>query len=251
MTDLIEVKQSFSSASSHIQDCIFTQKKSSVRAKTPGQRGYIQGLNNGDDLIFCSGPAGTGKTYLAVAKAVEALEKNHAKKIILMRPAVEAGEKLGFLPGSPEEKVDPYLRPLFDALHEFMDAKIVKSHISNNTIEICPVAFLRGRTLKDSFIVVDEAQNCTFGTLTMITSRLGHGSRMVIVGDPNPSQVDLLPPQESGFQHFINAMSLDSRGIGIHYLSNDDVIRHPIISVVLKNIKNYRANGDSAPRLEQ
>ena len=166
-----------------------------IKPKTEGQRRYVDAMLN-NDLTFCVGPAGTGKTYLAVAVAASMLKHGQAKRIVLARPAVEAGERLGFLPGDLQAKVNPYLRPLFDALHDMIDFEQVKRFMVNDVIEVIPLAFMRGRTLNDSVIILDEAQNTTASQMLMFLTRLGHDSKMIITGDT--TQVDLPPNQESG-----------------------------------------------------
>ena len=180
-------------------------------------------------LVVAAGPAGTGKTYLAIMAAVEALEAGRVDRIILSRPAVEAGETLGFLPGDLEEKMSPFLRPLYDALNDRMGGKRLKQHIADGSIEIAPVAYMRGRTLNNAFVVIDEAQNCTYGQIKMLLTRLGWHSTMVLTGDPDQS--DLLEGM-SGFTEIIHRLEKVS-GIGIVRLTDKDVVRHPLVASML------------------
>ena len=184
-----------------------------------------------NEVVFGLGPAGTGKTYMAVAKAVDTLKKKQVEKLILTRPAVEAGERLGFLPGDMKEKVDPYLRPLYDALYDMMPAEKVDRMLASGEIEIAPLAFMRGRTLTNGFVIIDEAQNTTPVQMKMVLTRLGEGSRMVITGDM--SQVDLPTNQTSGLAD-ATARLRDVKGIGIMRLSGADVVRHPVVARILK-----------------
>ncbi|WP_025784788.1 PhoH family protein [Sporosarcina sp. D27] len=200
-----------------------------IRAKTIGQREYVQAIRQ-NDLTFCIGPAGTGKTYLAVVLAVHAMKTGSAKRIILTRPAVEAGESLGFLPGDLKDKVDPYLRPLYDALHDMLGAEHTERLIERGTIEIAPLAYMRGRTLDDAFVILDEAQNTTHAQMKMFLTRLGFGSKMVITGDK--TQIDLPKGSKSGL---IAAESILSKVREIHfqYLEPADVVRHPIVAKII------------------
>ena len=209
---------------------IATTWRKKIYARTPGQAQYFD-LMEKNEMVFGLGPAGTGKTYMAVAKAVDTLKKKLVEKIILSRPAVEAGERLGFLPGDMKEKVDPYLRPLYDALYDMMPAEKVERMIASGDIEIAPLAFMRGRTLSNAFVLIDEAQNTTPVQMKMVLTRLGEGSRMVINGDM--SQVDLPNNQTSGLAD-ATARLRDVKGIGIMRLSGADVVRHPIVARILK-----------------
>jgi phosphate starvation-inducible PhoH-like protein len=181
------------------------------------------------NLVVASGPAGTGKTYLAIAKAVEALEADRVARIVLSRPAVESGESLGFLPGGIESKLAPYLRPLYDALSDRLGNKRLKMLIADGTIEIAPIAFMRGRTLNNAYVVVDEAQNCTYGQIKMLLTRLGWHSTMVLTGDPG--QTDLLP-EMSGFKTITERLS-GVDGIEVVHLDQSDVVRHPLVQTML------------------
>ncbi|MDB2390914.1 PhoH family protein [Alphaproteobacteria bacterium] len=214
-------------------ESIDTWKKKIV-AKTPGQNEYLALLRQ-DEVVFGLGPAGTGKTYMAVARAVEALKKREVERIILSRPAVEAGERLGFLPGDMKEKVDPYLRPLYDALYDMMPADKVDRMLTSGEIEIAPLAFMRGRTLSASYVIIDEAQNTTPVQMKMVLTRLGQDSRMVITGDL--SQVDLPAGHPSGLADAVSILT-DIKGVGIMHLSGKDVVRHPVVARILQAYEN-------------
>jgi len=199
-----------------------------IKAKSKGQERLIKAVDT-DNLVLALGPAGTGKTYLAIAKAVEALEAGKVGRIVLSRPAVEAGESLGFLPGAMEDKLAPYLRPLYDALSDRLSPKRLKSLMAEGLIEIAPVGFMRGRTLNNAFVVIDEAQNCTFGQIKMLLTRLGWHSTMVVTGDP--AQTDLLP-ELSGLAEA--ARRLDGLpDISVVRLEEQDIVRHPLVAKML------------------
>ncbi|MUK87091.1 AAA family ATPase [Ornithinibacillus sp. L9] len=204
-------------------------KGKSIRVKTLGQKSYIQAIKS-NDLVFGIGPAGTGKTYLAVVMAVHALKNGAVKRIILTRPAVEAGESLGFLPGDLKEKVDPYLRPLYDALHDVLGAEHTLRLIERETIEVAPLAYMRGRTLDDAFVILDEAQNTTPEQMKMFLTRLGFGSKMVITGDI--TQVDLPKGVSSGLRAASELLS-DIKGISFIHLTQTDVVRHPLVQRII------------------
>lgn len=201
-----------------------------IRVKTLGQRHYVSAMKK-NDLVFGIGPAGTGKTYLAVVMAVAALKSNQMKRIILTRPAVEAGESLGFLPGDLKEKVDPYLRPLYDSLHDVLGAEQTARLIERGSIEIAPLAYMRGRTLDDSYVILDEAQNTTPEQMKMFLTRLGFGSKMVITGDV--TQVDLPKGKNSGLQMAGDILH-DVRDISFVYLQQTDVVRHPLVQKIIQ-----------------
>ncbi len=209
--------------------------KKVIAPKTIVQRRYVDAIER-HDLVFGIGPAGTGKTYLAVAMAVSALLSKRVSRIILTRPAVEAGERLGFLPGTLQEKVDPYLRPLYDALYEMIEAEKIEKLLERNTIEVAPLAFMRGRTLNDSFIIMDEAQNASPEQMKMILTRQGFNSKMVVTGDP--TQIDLPSGQRSGLIEVIDVL----RGVeGIRFIQFDDrdVVRHNLVQKIVKAYERY------------
>ena len=208
----------------------FDTWKKKIIAKTPGQKEYCR-LLRGREVVFGLGPAGTGKTYMAVAKAVESLKKREVERVVLSRPAVEAGERLGFLPGDMKEKVDPYLRPLYDALYDMMPSDKVDRMLASGEIEIAPLAFMRGRTLSESYVIIDEAQNTTPVQMKMVLTRLGQGSRMVITGDL--SQIDLPDNQPSGLADAVDRLQ-GVEGVGIMHLSGKDVVRHPVVARILQ-----------------
>ncbi|HFK1424770.1 MULTISPECIES: PhoH family protein [Bacillus cereus group] len=207
-----------------------TAKGKSIRVKTMGQRRYIHAMKK-NDIVFGIGPAGTGKTYLAVVMAVRALKQGYVKKIILTRPAVEAGESLGFLPGDLKEKVDPYLRPLYDALHDILGQEYTQRMMERGVIEIAPLAYMRGRTLDDSFVILDEAQNTTGAQIKMFLTRLGFSSKMVITGDP--SQVDLPKGVKSGLTLAANIL-FGVSGLSFITLEQTDVVRHPLVQRIIE-----------------
>ena len=204
--------------------------KKTIIPKSLGQKNYFEALND-YELVFGIGPAGTGKSYLAVAKGIDMLKKGLVEKIILTRPAVEAGERLGFLPGDMKEKIDPYLRPIYDALYEMMPSDRVEKKIQSGEIEIAPLAFMRGRTFTNAFVIVDEAQNTTSIQMKMVLTRIGEGSRMVINGDL--TQVDLPVGQKSGLKQAKEILS-KIKALKIVELDVDDVIRHPIVAQIIK-----------------
>ncbi|MEM7625894.1 MAG: PhoH family protein [Planctomycetota bacterium] len=205
-----------------------------IRAKTAGQMDYLKALHD-HDLTFCIGPAGTGKTYLAVAAAVSMLKAGQVRKLVLVRPAVEAGEKLGFLPGTMQDKVNPYLRPLLDALHDMMEFEHIERFMAHDLIEIVPLAFMRGRTLNDALIILDEAQNTTKSQMLMFLTRLGHGGKMVVTGDA--SQIDLDDPRDSGL---IDAAQRLKRVKGVAFctLSGSDIVRHSLVQRIVEAYEN-------------
>lgn len=206
-----------------------TSNRRIVSPKGVAQQSYVQAMRS-YDIVFGIGPAGTGKTYLAMAMAIRALEERQVKRIVLTRPAVEAGERLGFLPGDLAEKINPYLRPLYDALHDMMDPGRVAMLIERGTIEVAPLAFMRGRTLNDAFVVLDEAQNTTVEQMKMFLTRLGFDSKTVITGDV--TQVDL-PGARSGLRHAEKVLS-KIKGINFAYFSHADVVRHPLVQQIVQ-----------------
>jgi len=207
----------------------------SVKPRTIGQKVYLDGINN-NDIVFSIGPAGTGKTYLAVAVAVTALKEKRVNRIVLVRPAVEAGESLGFLPGDIRAKVDPYLRPVYDALHEMMPAERIKKLIDLGVIEIAPLAFMRGRTLNQTFVILDEGQNTTPLQMKMFLTRLGEGSKAVITGDI--TQIDLDVKKKSGLI-VIQKILKGIRGIKFVYLTDKDVVRHALVQKIIRAYERF------------
>ncbi|MCW5693493.1 MAG: PhoH family protein [Pseudolabrys sp.] len=205
-------------------------RKRPVRARTAAQDAYMRALKR-NSLVFGTGPAGTGKTWLAVAQAIQMFERKEVDRIILSRPAVEAGERLGFLPGDMREKVDPYLRPIYDALHDLMDPRIVERALEQGDIEIAPLAFMRGRTLANACVILDEAQNTTSMQMKMFLTRLGENSRMFVTGDP--SQVDLPNGQVSGLAEAVRLLK-DVEGVGIVEFAATDVIRHELVQRIVE-----------------
>ena len=214
-------------------------RKAGVTAKTVGQKKYIEAIRK-HDITFGIGPAGTGKTYLAVAMALSALREGNISRLILTRPAVEAGEALGFLPGDLYEKITPYLRPLHDAMHDMMPAEEIAKHMERATIEIAPLAYMRGRTLNNAFIILDEAQNSTTEQMLMFLTRLGHGSKAVITGDE--TQVDLPPHKQSGLTEAHHALK-NTEGIAIVEFSKRDVVRHPLVQRIIAAYEEHRGTG--------
>jgi phosphate starvation-inducible PhoH-like protein len=204
-------------------------KRGVIKPRGLNQQRYMRSIQD-HDINFGVGPAGTGKTYLAVACAVAALEREEVRRLILARPAVEAGEKLGFLPGDMAQKVDPYLRPLYDALYEMLGFERVAKLIERNVIEVAPLAFMRGRTLNDSFIILDEAQNTTVEQIKMFLTRVGFGSKAVVTGDI--TQIDLPRNKESGLRHVLEVLK-DVDGISFTFFSSHDVVRHPLVQRIV------------------
>ena len=217
-------------------DLFIQTKKRKIIPRSHNQKKYFRLLNQ-KNIVFAVGPAGTGKTFLAVAKAVAALQKGLVKKIILSRPAVEAGEKLGFLPGDLKEKVDPFLRPIYDALYYMMPFDQVEKKLNNGIIEIAPIAFMRGRTLEDCFVILDEAQNTTKIQMKMFLTRLGKNSQMVIVGDI--TQIDLVSKNESGLLDAENKLS-NIEDIGFIYMNDQDVVRHDLVRKIINAYDNNK-----------
>ncbi|MCB5195429.1 PhoH family protein [Deefgea salmonis] len=218
-------------------------KRGDLRGRTLGQNVYIKAIAD-NDITFGIGPAGTGKTYLAVASAIDALERDTVQRLVLVRPAVEAGEKLGFLPGDLVQKVDPYLRPLYDALYDLMGVEKVTKLFEKQIIEIAPLAFMRGRTLSHSFIILDEAQNTTPEQMKMFLTRIGFGSKAVITGDA--TQVDLPKHQKSGLTDAQEVLQ-GVRGIGIHHFTAADVVRHPLVQKIVTAYEKHHLKTSAKP----
>ena len=229
-----------------IKDSELKAMEKEIKIKTPkksivprgnNQRSYIESINQ-NDINFGIGPAGTGKTYLAVASAVDALLKEKVDRIILMRPAVEAGEKLGFLPGDLSQKVDPYLRPLYDALYEMLGIERTEKYLEKGIVEIAPLAYMRGRTLNNSFIIVDESQNTTKEQMKMILTRMGFGSYLLINGDL--TQIDLPKNIESGLAHAVRVVN-DTEDIGVVHFDSKDIVRHPLVRKIIDAYKRFES----------
>jgi phosphate starvation-inducible PhoH-like protein len=219
-------------------DVVVHTQRGGVRGRGDNQRQYLDHIRV-NDLTFGIGPAGTGKTYLAVASAVEALQSGAVRRIVLVRPAVEAGERLGFLPGDLAQKVDPYLRPMYDALYEMMGFDRVARNVERQVIEVAPLAFMRGRSLNDSFIILDEAQNTTVEQMKMFLTRLGFGSRAVVTGDI--TQIDLPRQQRSGLRHAIEVLR-GVEGVAFTFFNSRDVVRHPLVQRI---VQAYERAGDA------
>jgi len=220
-----------------------------IKPATAGQRHYLDAIE-AHDLTFCTGPAGTGKTYLAVAAATVMLKRGHMRKLVLVRPAVEAGEKLGFLPGTMQEKVNPYLRPLLDALHDMMPYEQIERFMAADLLEIIPLAFMRGRTLNDAVVILDEAQNATKTQMLMFLTRLGHGSKMIVTGDT--SQTDLDDPRDSGLVDAIRKLRRTS-GVAMVTLSGSDIVRHALVQRIVEAYEVKRkklSEADTTPKAD-
>jgi phosphate starvation-inducible PhoH-like protein len=216
---------------------VTTTRGRPIRPKTLGQRRYVEAMRE-HSLVFCVGPAGTGKTYLAMAMAVAAFKRREVTRLVLTRPAVEAGEKLGFLPGDLQEKVDPYLRPLYDALYDILGVEAFGRYMERGSIEVAPLAYMRGRTLDDSFVILDEAQNTTPEQMKMFLTRLGFGSRCVVTGDV--TQVDLPADRESGLQE-VRRVLAGVEGLAFVDLDETDVVRHPLVQSIIRAYERYEA----------
>jgi phosphate starvation-inducible PhoH-like protein len=223
---------------------IIRTKRASIKPRGKNQQAYVRTIKK-YDINFGIGPAGTGKTYLAVACGVEALLEERVRRILLVRPAVEAGEKLGFLPGDLSQKIDPYLRPLYDALYEMLGFEAVNKYIERNIIEVAPLAFMRGRTLNNAFIILDEAQNTTREQMKMFLTRIGFGSTAVITGDA--TQIDLPRGCPSGLTHASNILD-GVEGLGFTYFGNKDVVRHPLVQRI---VEAYDSAEDTATPLDK
>ena len=227
------------------EDEAFRTRKRRIAARSPGQQMYIRALRE-NDLVFGLGPAGTGKTYLAVAAAVDLLMTGRVERIILSRPAVEAGERLGFLPGDLRDKVDPYLRPIFDALNDMLPADQLAKRLGSGEIEVAPIAFMRGRTLSHAFVILDEAQNTTPVQIKMFLTRLGEASRMVVTGDP--TQVDLPAGTRSGLAEALETLRA-VEGIAIVQFSAEDVVRHGLVARIVRAYEARRRAADDGEQL--
>ncbi len=238
--DLLETGPTDGMNPEDLDSVIVFAHQDAIRAKTPTQKEYYQAVKK-NDIVFAIGPAGTGKTYLAVAMAVSALKDREVTRIVLARPAVEAGESLGFLPGDLSQKVDPYLRPLYDALQEMLTAEKVKTYIERGTLEIAPLAYMRGRTLNSAFVILDEAQNATPMQMKMFLTRLGAGSKAIITGDQ--TQVDLPSRQQSGLIH-IQKVLKEVPGIQFVYFNKGDVVRHKLVKDIIEAYDKFHAMPD-------
>ena len=221
---------------------VYTSMGKPIRAKTLGQKRYIDAINN-NDIVFGIGPAGTGKTYLAMAAAVRAFKSKEVNRIILTRPAVEAGENLGFLPGDLQNKVDPYLRPLYDALFEILGHDTYNNLFEKGLIEVAPLAYMRGRTLESAFVILDEAQNTTNEQMKMFLTRLGYGSKAIITGDV--TQIDLPRGKQSGLKTVLRILA-GVKGIGITYLNKNDIVRHPLVQRIIDAYEKYEKTNEKA-----
>jgi len=238
---LLEVKQA--EAQNGFDNLSIKTKRGVIKPRGENQTKYISNILQ-NDISFGVGPAGTGKTYLAVACAIEALERQEVRRILLTRPAVEAGEKLGFLPGDLAQKVDPYLRPLYDALFEMLGFEKVEKLIERNIIEIAPLAYMRGRTLNDAFVILDEAQNTTIEQMKMFLTRIGFNSTAVITGDI--TQIDLPHHQKSGLRHAIEVLNGVEDGISFSFFVADDVVRHPVVARIVKAYEAFEHKAEIA-----
>jgi phosphate starvation-inducible PhoH-like protein len=223
-----------------LSQSILSSKGKSIRPKTLGQKAYVDAIDT-NTIVFGIGPAGTGKTYLAMAKAVQALQRKEVSRIILTRPAVEAGERLGFLPGTLNDKIDPYLRPLFDALHEMLDPETIPKLMTSGTIEVAPLAYMRGRTLNDAFVILDEAQNTTPEQMKMFLTRLGFNSKMIVTGDA--TQIDL-PGGLSGLKTAVSALK-GVKDMHFAYLTSEDVVRHALVARIVEAYGNFESQNQS------
>lgn len=224
---------------------VYTSMGKPVKAKTLGQKRYIDNINN-NDIVFGIGPAGTGKTYLAMAAAVRAFKAKEVNRIILTRPAVEAGENLGFLPGDLQNKVDPYLRPLYDALFEILGHDTYNNLFEKGLIEVAPLAYMRGRTLDSAFVILDEAQNTTNEQMKMFLTRLGYGSKAIVTGDV--TQIDLPRGKQSGLKTVLNILA-GVKGIGITYLNKNDIVRHALVQRIIDAYEKYEKTNDKAKKV--
>lgn len=245
----LAIQESTSTTAENIEpesddDVLIRTKRGVIRGRSLHQRQYLQAIQK-FDINFGIGPAGTGKTYLAVACAVQALERDEVRRVVLVRPAVEAGERLGFLPGDLVAKVDPYLRPLYDALYEMLGFERVAKLIERNVIEVAPLAFMRGRTLNEAFIILDEAQNTSIEQMKMFLTRIGFGSTAVVTGDI--TQIDLPRHQVSGLKHCTKVLA-DVAGISFTRFDNKDVVRHPLVQRIVKAYEVHEASQDDGSK---
>lgn len=229
----IEEEKQVSESKSHEEILVYGSGGAPIRPRTENQKAVVKAVMK-DDLVFAIGPAGTGKTYIAVALAVRAMKNKIVKKIIITRPAVEAGENLGFLPGDLQEKLDPYLRPIYDALADMIPAEKLKYYLENNIVEIAPLAYMRGRTLNNAYVLLDEAQNTTTMQMKMFLTRMGPDSKMIITGDV--SQTDLPRHQKSGLAEASTVLK-DTKGVSVVYLSEKEVIRHRLVKNIIEAYK--------------
>ena len=231
LTDVVDLK------------IVTSARKTPIVARTLGQRNYVEAIQK-NDIVFGVGPAGTGKTYLAVAMAVAALKKEQVNRIILTRPAVEAGEALGFLPGDLQEKITPYLRPLYDALRDMLDAEEIERSVARQTIEVAPLAYMRGRTLSNAFVILDEAQNTTTEQMFMLLTRMGPHSKCVVTGDV--TQIDLPANKRSGLVEALQALK-NVAGISFVYFNERDVVRHELVRAVINAYQQHRSPANLTP----
>lgn len=239
---LIQIDKPPEQAKKELDSVILFTENGYIKPKTAGQQGYFESVQK-NEIVFVIGPAGTGKTYLAVAIAIQYLKNKHVKKIILSRPAVEAGENLGFLPGDLKEKIEPYLWPLHDALNDMIPKNKLKKYLENNTIEIIPLAYMRGRTLNNAFVILDEAQNSTTLQMKMFLTRLGGNARAIITGDI--TQIDLNDKSHSGLvqiQHVLKGI----KGIDFFYMDSTDVVRHRLVKEIIEAYDNFNAGGNNS-----
>ena len=246
--DSIQIMESKSILKPHeiFDNYIIVNSGKKIKARTEGQTRYIEAIKE-NTIVFGIGPAGTGKTYLALAMAVSALKSNEVGRIVLVKPVVEAGEKLGFLPGDLYDKINPFLKPLYDGLYEMLDIEIFQQYMEMNIIEVIPLAYMRGRTLNDSFIILDEAQNTSPEQMKMFLTRLGFGSKVVITGDI--TQIDLPEGKQSGLILVKNILK-DIKGIEFVYLTADDVVRHSLVQKIVNAYKIYEDDIASKPKLK-
>jgi phosphate starvation-inducible PhoH-like protein len=247
--DSIQIMESKSILKPHeiFDNYIIVNSGKKIKARTEGQKRYIEAIKN-NTIVFGIGPAGTGKTYLALAMAVNALKSNEVGRIVLVKPVVEAGEKLGFLPGDLYDKINPFLKPLYDGLYEMLDIEIFQQYMEMNIIEVIPLAYMRGRTLNDSFIILDEAQNTSPEQMKMFLTRLGFGSKVVITGDI--TQIDLPEGKQSGLILVQNILK-GINGIEFIYLTADDVVRHNLVQKIVNAYKAYEDNTAGKPKLKE